>query len=229
MVPMGADGIDFGDDATLVEGLQHGDEAAFGWLLDHYDVSLRRLARSFVPTDAVADEVVQEAWLGVIRGIGRFEGRSSLKTWLFQIVINIARTRGVKEHRTVPFASAVGGNGGRDDDEDSYGGAFDPERFRPPGDEWPGGWLTPPQPWEPAERLARKETLDRVRSAIAALPPTQRVVISRRDIDGWPSADVCSVLDISQTNQRVLLHRARAAVRSALDPYLQTADAEHGT
>jgi RNA polymerase sigma-70 factor (ECF subfamily) len=220
---MGAEGTDFTNDDHLIAALRAGDDRAFGWLLDTYHAPLRRLARSFVPSDAVADEVVQEAWLGVIRGIDRFEHRSSLKTWLFQIVINIGRTRGVKEHRTVPFASATGG--AADVDADAYGGAFDPDRFRPPGDQWAGGWRSFPQPWEPAEQYARQETLDRVRTAIQALPPAQRVVISLRDIDGWGSDEVCNVLEITQTNQRVLLHRARAAVRSALDPYLQTTDA----
>jgi RNA polymerase sigma-70 factor (ECF subfamily) len=176
-----------------------------------------------VPTDAVADEVVQEAWLGVIRGIDSFEGRSSLKTWLFQIVMNIARSRGTKERRTVPFASASGGSA--EVAADPYGGAFDADRFRPTGDQWPGGWLSFPQPWEPAERFAHQETVERVSIAIQALPTSQRVVISLRDIDGWASEDVCQFLDITPTNQRVLLHRARAAVRRAIDAYLQTTDA----
>jgi RNA polymerase sigma-70 factor (ECF subfamily) len=219
---MGVDGSTFEDDATLVAALRTGDDAAFRWLLDTYHGPLRRLARSYVATDAVADEVVQEAWLGVIRGIGRFEGRAAVKTWLYQIVMNIARSRGVKEHRTVPFASASGGSA--EVDAEPYRGAFDPDHFRPPGEQWAGGWRTFPPEWEPVERLDRQETLDRVRRAIETLPATQRIVISLRDIDGWASDEVCNVLDITPTNQRVLLHRARAAVRAQLDPYLRTAD-----
>jgi RNA polymerase sigma-70 factor (ECF subfamily) len=224
---MGVDGNRFDDEAILVKALRAGDEDAFGWLLDTYHGPLRRMARGFVPSDAVADEVVQEAWVGVIRGIGRFEGRSSLKTWLFQIVMNIARTRGVKEHRSVPFASATGGSA--EVDGEPYGGAFEPERFRGPGEQWAGGWRAFPAPWEPAERFERKETLERVKRAIDGLPASQRIVISLRDIDGWPSEDVCNVLTITPTNQRVLLHRARAAVRAQLDPYLQHPDVPEPT
>jgi RNA polymerase sigma-70 factor (ECF subfamily) len=218
---MGVDGSRFDDDAVLVAALQAGDEAAFGWLLDRYHRSLQRLARSYVPSDAVADEVVQEAWLGVIRGIGRFEGRSTVRTWLYQIVLNIARTKGVKEHRTVPFASA---GGQADVDADTYTRAFDPDQFRPPGEQWAGGWKAFPAPWEPSDHFDRKTTLDLVKRAIDDLPPAQRIVISLRDIDGWASHEVCNVLDITATNQRVLLHRARATVRAKLDPHLRPPD-----
>lgn len=210
--------ITFADDEQLVAALRRGDERAFAWLLDQHDARLRIVARTFVSTDAVAEEVVQETWLGVILGIGRFEGRSSLKTWIYQILMNTARTRGVKERRSLPFSSV----GGPHDDE-SWTGAFDPERFRSGGD-WSGWWADPPKPWEPDEQLERAQVLDLVRDALTRLPDAQRIVMSLRDIDGWSSEEVCNVLGITQTNQRVILHRARARVRTALDPHLQVTD-----
>lgn len=209
----------YADDEQLVAALRSGDEAAFAWLLDVYDARLRRLARDFVSTDAVAQEVVQETWLGVIRGLPGFEGRSSLKTWIHQILMNTARTRGVKEHRSLPFSSAAGAAAG----DEPWEGVFGPERFRTTG-EWAGWWADPPKPWEPDEHAERAEVLGLVRDAINALPANQRIVMSLRDIDGWSSEEVCNVLGISQTNQRVILHRARARVRSALDPHLQATD-----
>jgi len=215
---MRGDALDFDVDAELIAALRHGDEEAFIWLVDRYCGPLRRLARSFVPSDAVADEVVQEAWLGIIRGIDGFEGRCSLKTWLYQIVLNIARTKGAREARTVPFASA--GADGRRDGDDHFG-EFDPDHFLSQRhSRGRGHWGTPPEPSEPADRLDRRETLERVHSVIGMLPPSQRAVISLRDIDGWTSDEVCTVLSITPTNQRVLLHRARARVRNHLDLYL---------
>lgn len=202
---------DFGDDAVLVGALRAGDERAFAWLLDRHDAPLRRLARTFVATPAAADEVVQETWLAVIEGIDRFEGRSSLRTWITRILMNKARTRGVRDRRSVPFSST-----------------FPSDRFRPAVDpDWPGHWATPPLPWEelPAERLEAAETVARVREAIAALPPLQRHVITLRDVDGWTPAEICAVLDLTPANQRVVLHRARARVRSALEAYLTGAPA----
>jgi RNA polymerase sigma-70 factor (ECF subfamily) len=209
----------YADEEHLVAALRSGDERAFAWLLDTYHERLRRLARNYVSTDAVAEEVVQETWLGVVRGLCRFEGRSSLKTWIHQILLNTARTRGVKEHRSLPFSSAAN----PDVDDDTWHGAFDPERFRTSGD-WAGWWADPPKPWEPDEQTERAEVLDLVRDAINELPENQRIVMSLRDIDGWTSEEVCNVLDITQTNQRVILHRARARVRAAIDPHLQVTD-----
>jgi RNA polymerase sigma-70 factor (ECF subfamily) len=202
---------DFSDDDVLVAALRARDEAAFAWLLDRYDRSLHRVAMSFVPSRAVADEVVQETWLGVVRGIAGFEGRSSLKTWIFRILMNVGRTRGEREQRTVPFASALDGG------EPS----FAPERFRTTGP-YPRHWATPPEPWDeqPVDRLLASETLAIVRGAIDRLPANQRAVICLRDIDGWTSVEVCALLDVSEVNQRVLLHRARARVRQALEDYL---------
>ena len=206
--------VDFSDDEVLVAALRDGDEAAFGWLVDRHHVALRRVALGYVATPSVADEVVQETWLAVITGIDRFEARSSLKTWIYRILMNKARTRGVREHRSVPFSSL---------EDDSITSGFSPDRFRPADDPtWPGHWSAPPRPWQeqPHERLQASETLAAVREAIEQLPPAQRQVISLRDIDGWSSEEVCNVLSLSQTNQRVLLHRARAKVRLSLESAL---------
>jgi RNA polymerase sigma-70 factor, ECF subfamily len=215
---MSAVGYDYSDDAVLVAALREGDEAAFSWLVDRYDAMLRRLARNYVSSAAVAGEVVQETWLAVLLGIDRFEGRSSLKTWLFRILMNKARTRGVRERRSVPVSS-IG-----DDDFDTPG--FGPDRFRPPDDpEAAGHWASLPSRWEdqPQERLASRETLDLVQDSIAALPANLRQVLVLRDIEGWSSGEVCDVLSLSPSNQRVLLHRARARVRRDLESYFEKA------
>ena len=156
----------------------------------------------YVPSRAVADEVVQDTWLGVIKGIDRFEGRSSLKTWIFRIMMNIARTKGVAaDRRCIPFAAARGAMS--EDDEP----AFDPDKFRPASDpQYPFNWASFPTPWEhePAERLDAAETLAVVRAAIAQLPNADREVLTLRDIQGWNSSEICNALDITETNQRVL-------------------------
>jgi len=202
---------DFGDDdEALVTALRQGDETAFAWLLDRYDASLHRVAAGFVRSAEVADEVVQETWLAVVTGIDRFELRSTVKTWLFRILMNQARTRGARESRQVPVDVGA---------EDAP--AFDPARFRGWLRPHPGHWLAGagPAPWEeePAARLESQETMAVVRAAIAALPERQRTVISLRDVVGWTAAEVCDLLDLSEANQRVILHRARARVRQALE------------
>jgi len=206
-------GDGFRDDEDLVMALRGGDETAFAWLLDRYDLFLRRLARTFVATPAAADEVVQETWLAVIEGIDRFEGRAALKTWVCRILVNRARTRGVRDKRSVPFSALVGA----DDDP-----TFPPDRFLPADNRWAGHWATPPTPWDelPPDRLEAAETLAEVRAAIAGLPQPHRTVITLRDVDGWTSQEVCDVLDLTPANQRVVLHRARAKVRAALATYL---------
>jgi RNA polymerase sigma-70 factor (ECF subfamily) len=216
-VPGGA-AIDYTDERALVDGLRAGDEGAFAWLLDRYDASLRRLARNYVATAAIADEVVSETWLAVIEGIRRFEGRSSLKTWLYRVLMNIARSRGVKEHRSIPFASMASAM------DEGAGPAVDPDRFVAEG-KGAGGWAAPPTPWdeEPEARLLSQETLGVVRDAIDMLPPAQREVIRLRDLEGWSSVDTCNALDVSETNQRVLLHRARSKVRQALESHFEAA------
>ena len=208
----------FADERVLVPALRQGDEAAFAWLLERYSGPLRRLARTYVSNDAAADEAVQDTWIAVITGVDRFEHRSTLKTWLYGILVNVARSKGVKEHRSVPFASLRTELEG---DEP----AVDPDRFRGPQDRWPGHWANPPVPWDelPEDRLLGEETLAMVGAAIDELAPNQRTVITLRDIEGWPADEVCNALGISETNQRVLLHRARSKVRRALELHFEEA------
>jgi RNA polymerase sigma-70 factor (ECF subfamily) len=202
------------DERTLLEALRRGDEAAFSSLITTYHAPLRRLALGYVRNPAVADEVVQETWIGVIRGIDRFEGRSSLKTWIFRILTNTAKTRAQREGRTVPMSSLQIGDGEP---------AVDPDRFL---DEqharWPGHWASPPSRWDelPEEHLFGRETLDALQAAIDLLPEQQRRVIVLRDVEGWEPEEVCDLLGISEGNQRVLLHRARSKVRGALEEHL---------
>ena len=203
-------------DADLVRRLLAGDEAAFMSLVDMYQGPMARLARNYVPSRDVADEVVQETWVAVLRGLPRFEGRSSLKTWIFRILVNRAVSRGTRERRAVPFSALF------DAATDPFEPAVDPGRFRGQDDRIPHQWAGPPQPWDeiPEQRLESRETLGRVAAAIEALPPAQREVITMRDVDGFSSQEVCSVLGITDVNQRVLLHRARSKVRRALAEYL---------
>jgi RNA polymerase sigma-70 factor (ECF subfamily) len=193
-------------DAQLVDGLRAGDEEAFRTLMREYGAAMLRVAQMYVPSRAVAEEVVQEAWLGVLKGIGRFEGRSSLKTWLFRIVANTAKTRGVRESRSVPFSSLGG------DDE----AAVDPDRFLGPGERFPGHWEVPPE-----GQLLAQEAMEVIAREIDRLPPAQRAVITLRDVQGFSSEEVRNALDLTETNQRVLLHRARSKVRSALEEYMR--------
>jgi RNA polymerase sigma-70 factor, ECF subfamily len=191
-----------------------GDEAAFAEVMREYGASMLRLAQMFVSSRAVAEEVVQEAWLGVLKGIGRFEGRSSLKTWLFRIVANTAKTRAVRESRSIPFSSLG---------DDAEGEAsVDPDRFLGAGERFPGHWAVPPESWAgvPEDRLVARETMDVIEREIERLPPAQRAVITMRDVQGFTSEEVCNALDLTETNQRVLLHRARSKVRGALEEYL---------
>ena len=179
-----------------------------------------RVARMYVPTRAVAEEVVQEAWVGVLKGLDGFEGRSSLRTWIFRILVNIAKTRGQRENRTIPFASLWSPG----DDEPSV----DSERFQKQDANAPGYWAEPPVSWGPEEQLLSRDTLARVANAIEALSPNQREVIRMRDVLGWTSAEVCNALEVSETNQRVLLHRARANVRRALEAYFASEKDDEG-
>jgi RNA polymerase sigma-70 factor (ECF subfamily) len=204
-------------DRALVEALRRGDEAAFERLVEEYCAPLLRLAMLYVRSRAVAEEVVQETWIGVLRGLDRFEGRSSLKTWIFRILTNTAKTRAQREGRSVPFSALS------ELASESRDPAVEPDRFLPPDDpQWPGHWASIPHNWDevPEERLLSLETRERIRAAIEGLPPTQREVIILRDVDGWTSEEVCNLLSISESNQRVLLHRARTRVRRALDDYI---------
>ena len=201
-------------EAELIDRLRGGDEAAFTWLVDTYSPSLKRLALAFVSIDAVAEEVVQETWLAVLTGIGRFEGRSSVKTWLFKILTNRAKTRGAREKRTVRFSEL--------EPEDRDGPAVSPERFLPPDHpSFPGHWSTPPHSWSAvAEQAAvQHETMEVLRRGLLSLPRSQRVVVTLRDVHGWPAHEVCAALELSEANQRVLLHRGRSRLRSILEIY----------
>lgn len=199
------------EDARLVDGLRAGDEAAFAAVMREYGGAMLRVAQMYVSSRSVAEEVVQEAWLGVLKGIGRFEGRSSLKTWLFRIVANTAKTRGMREARSIPFSAL-----GEADDEP----AVDPDRFLGDGERFPGHWGAPPRRWAPEGELLSQETLDVIEREIERLPPAQRAVITMRDVQGLTSDEVRNALELTETNQRVLLHRARSKVRAALEEYM---------
>ena len=203
------------DDAQLVGALRAGDEAAFIELVKRLNPSLLRVAQVYVPSRAVAEEVIQETWVGVINGIDRFEGRSSLKTWIFRILTNVAKTRAQREGRHIPFSALD--QPGRVPEP-----AVEADRFLPADDpHWPGGWAMAPASWRPEDRLVAKETREVVAQAIEGLPPSQRAVISLRDVEGWSPDEVCDVVGVSESNQRVLLHRARSKVRAELDRYFQ--------
>jgi RNA polymerase sigma-70 factor (ECF subfamily) len=196
-------------DDALVGRLLAGDEAAFSELVMNLQSSLLRLARTFVADHGAAEEVVQETWLGVVKGLGSFERRSSLKTWIFRILVNRARTRGSRDGRTVQFSALDSG--------DESGTAIE-DRLSADG-----RWVQPPTLWKeqnPEDVLLRHEMADVLQHAIDALPATQRAVLTLRDVDGIDAQEVCNILAISQTNQRVLLHRARTRVRAMLEDHL---------
>ena len=202
-------------DVQLVAALRRGDEVAFGDLVDRWGPALLRLARAHVPSQAVAEEVVQETWLAVLRGIDGFEERSSLRTWVFGILLNQARSHGRRERRSLPFA-AVRRRAG-----EGHGPAVEADRFQDWRGRRPGWWAAPPAPWnDPEQRLAAAETQEALRDAIAALPPRQRDAVVLRDVLGLSAEEACGVLGTSEGNQRVLLHRARAKVRAALEGHM---------
>jgi RNA polymerase sigma-70 factor (ECF subfamily) len=204
------------DDQDLVEAARAGDEEAFTVLVRRYSPAMMRLARMYVPTAALAEDVVQETWVAVLRGLERFEGRSSFKTWLFRILVNRAKTRGVREHRSIPFASLGAGGEGSEDGDDG-GPTVDPSRFAESG-----AWTSAPSSWQDDPELAldSKEARRIVLEAIDTLPERQKVVITMRDIEGLSSDEVRNALDLTETNQRVLLHRARAKVRAAIEDWI---------
>jgi RNA polymerase sigma-70 factor (ECF subfamily) len=201
------------EDLAFISLLRDGDDAAFEQLVDRYYGLTLRVARTYVRSQALAEEVAQEAWIGIIKGLQRFEGRSSLKTWMVRIVMNIAnniRARTVRESRSIPFSELS------DDD------GIERTRFRGVDDPYPGHWTSPPRTWRalPDEATSMRETLEVVREVVEALPEKQRLVFTLRDIEGWDTADIAQALDVSDTNQRVLLHRARTKVRAALEGHL---------
>jgi RNA polymerase sigma-70 factor (ECF subfamily) len=198
-------------DTDLIAALHAGDEAAFTELVDTYSPALLRVALGYVPSRAVAEEVVQETWLAVVRGLDSFEGRSSLKTWIFRILVNLAMKSGGRERRSVSFTALP---------------TVPADRFLPDDHpEWAGHWAVPPVVWPtPEEGLLTGETRDVIIGALDGLPPAQRDVIALRDIAGWESDEVCEALSISAANQRVLLHRARSRVRAVLEEYFESGD-----
>lgn len=201
-------------EANVVAALRCGDEATFERLVERYQNTLLRVAKAYVGSVAVAEEVVQETWLGLLESLDRFEERCSLKTWIFRILLNRAKARGVREARSLPFSAFRMVD--TEDDATVDPSVFDAVRHQ---------WTSIPHSWDgiPEERLLAEETHGQIRRAVEQLPANQQTVISLRDIAGWSSAEVCASLGISEANQRVLLHRARAKVRQALDHYFDHA------
>ena len=207
-------------DDVLVAGLRSGDENTFARLLDSWSPAMTHVARTHVSNPDSASDVVQDTWLAVIRGVHGFEGRSSLRTWVFSILTNIAKTRGVRERRTVPWSSMAL-------DDGDLGPTVEPGLFRGADDDYPGHWRSTPAPWRSPETAALDgEVRSRLRAALDELPPRQRVVVTLRDVEGYSADEVCSMLELSGANQRVLLHRGRAVVRAALEGYLASPSGE---
>ena len=205
------------EEIGMLERLRQGDEAAFASLVDRHHGALLRLAMAYVSDRSIAEEVVQETWMGVLEGVDRFEGRSSLKTWIFRILTNKAKTRGVRESRHVSFSPLAAS------EENPEEPAVDPTRFQTTG-HWAGYWVSYPQPWDentPEKLLLSQEGTTFLEQAIEALPPKLRQIIVMRDVEGLSSEEACNILGISETNQRVLLHRARSRVRKTLEKYLE--------
>jgi RNA polymerase sigma-70 factor, ECF subfamily len=204
------------DEQTLA-ALRAGDERTFRELFARSYPMMKRVARAYVASDAVAEEIVQETWVAIVAGLDRFEGRSALGTWIFSILSNQAKTHSARERRSVPFSCAT--------PSDAEAPAVDPDRFQKDDEAWPGHWATPPRPWQkPERRLLSLEARDRLKAALAQLPDRQRLIVGLRDIEGHSAEEVCKLLDLSQENQRVLLHRGRSRLRAILEEYLDVAD-----
>jgi RNA polymerase sigma-70 factor, ECF subfamily len=203
------------DDMRVLDALRKGDERVFMELVERHRAAMLQVALSYTPSRAVAEEVVQETWLAVLEGLDRFEGRSSLKTWIFRILMNIAKRRGAREGRSVTLSTL-------ELDDESAPTAVESARFNDPTGPHPGSWRSAPSSWEgiPEQRLLSREAMAEVRRAIESLPTAQRQVITLRDVNGMSAEEACNVLSVSETNQRVLLHRARSKVRAALERYL---------
>ena len=206
-------------ESTVLARLRAGDESMFARVLDAWSDGMLRLARAYVSTNASAEDVVQDTWLAVLKGLDRFEGRSSLRTWVYRILVNTAKNRGVRESRTVPWTSLAAA-------QPDVGPTVDPSRLQGPDDQYPGHWREPPPAWPSAEtQAAAAEVRSQVEAALRELPYRQRAVITLRDVEGYSAEEVCLVLGISDGNQRVMLHRARAAVRARLEEYFAGASA----
>lgn len=208
------------EDGAIVLALRSGDETAFLELVQRLQRPLLRLAQTFVPSQAVAEEVVQDTWLAVMKGIDGFEGRSSLRTWIFRILTYQAKSRGERERRSIPMSAFDPLDVGSDQP------AVDPSRFRPPDHaRWAGHWSEPPADWgsDAETRLLGRETRAVISASMDTLAPAQRVVMTLRDLEGWDADEVCAALEITAGNQRVLLHRARTKVRASLEHYFRDA------
>jgi RNA polymerase sigma-70 factor (ECF subfamily) len=204
-------------DEQTVAALRSGDERAFRDLFARSYPMMKRVARTYVASDAVAEEIVQETWMAIVTGIDRFQGRSTLGTWIFSILTNQAKTHSAREKRAVPFSSIA--------PSDAEAPAVDPDRFQKDDDAWPGHWATPPRPWQkPERRLLSLEARDHLKAALAQLPDRQRMIVALRDVEGHSAEEVCYLLGLSQENQRVLLHRGRSRLRAVLEQYLEAAD-----
>jgi RNA polymerase sigma-70 factor (ECF subfamily) len=205
-------------DERTVAALRAGDEGAFRELFARTYPMMKRVARGYVASDAVADEIVQETWVAIVTGIDRFQRRSALGTWIFSILTNQAKSHCARERRALPFSSVT-----PSDLEES---AVDPDRFQKDDEAWPGHWATPPRPWQkPERRLLSLEARERLKEGLAQLPDRQRLIVGLRDIDGHSAEEVCDLLGLSQENQRVLLHRGRSRLRAVLDDYFDGAEA----
>ena len=205
-------------DEQLVAALRDGDERTFRELYERSYPMMKRVARGYVASDAVAEEIVQDTWMAIVTGIERFEGRSALGTWMFSILTNQAKTHGARERRALPFACVA--------PADAEDPAVDSDRFQKDDEAWPGHWATPPRPWQkPERRLLSLEARDRLKEALAQLPERQRLIVVLRDVEGLSAEEVCDRLELSQENQRVLLHRGRSRLRALLEAYLDGADA----
>jgi RNA polymerase sigma-70 factor (ECF subfamily) len=194
------------DDAQILLRLRAGDEDAFRDLVRTLHRALQKVAQAFVASPEAAEEVVQDTWVAVVSQIDRFEERSSLRTWIGSILVNLAKTRGVRDKRTMPFSSL----------SSEEADPIEPERFGARG-----FWSLPPKRWDdaPEALVLRKEAREAIEKELAGLPATQRTVVVLRDLEGWSSEEVCNVLGVSETNQRVLLHRGRQRLRAALERY----------
>jgi RNA polymerase sigma-70 factor (ECF subfamily) len=203
-------------DEQIVAGLRGGDEGTFRDVFERNYPMMKRVARSYVASDAVAEEIVQETWIAILTGIEHFEGRSALGTWIFSILTNQAKTHGARERRALPFSSIA--------PNEIDQPAVDPDRFQNDDEAWPGHWATPPRPWQkPERRLLSLESREHLKEALAQLPERQRLIVALRDIEGCSAEEVCDLFEISQENQRVLLHRGRSRLRTVLEEYVDAA------
>src|SRR6516164_7732285 len=202
----------------IVAALRAGDERTFRELFERTYPMMKRVARGYVASDAVAEEIVQDTWMAIVTGIERFEGRAALGTWMFSILTNQAKSHGARERRAVPFASIA--------PADVEEPAVDSDRFQKDDEAWPGHWATPPRPWQkPERRLLSLEAREQLKEALSQLPERQRLIVVLRDVEGLSAEEVCDLLELSQENQRVLLHRGRSRLRAFLEEYLDEADA----